>query len=77
MSLIMRKPYFVSCKQRRRRPAFTYIESDQHLCYLDSGTYTSLSLYLQNYKILASLPSLPGWNEPLLIANTEDKFSSN
>ena len=34
MSLVMRKPVFALCEQQRRRSAFTFAQSDQHLCCL-------------------------------------------
>ena len=34
MGFDVRKPVFGVCKQQRSRPACTYVQADQRLCYL-------------------------------------------
>ena len=44
MSLVMRKPVFALCQQRRRRSACASVQSDQRLCYLLLDSTISLGL---------------------------------
>ena len=41
MGLDARKPVFRVCEQQSCRPDCTYVQSDQHLCYLLSEKYSS------------------------------------
>ena len=47
MGLNPRKPDFAACEQQRRRQACTSAQSDQHLCYSNSGKYNSLTSSMQ------------------------------
>ena len=50
-----RKPAFGVCKQQRPKPAYTFVQSDQHPCYSFIGSYQTC--YEQNFNFLASLYS--------------------
>ena len=50
-------------------------KSDQHLCYLLSMKYNSLSCYVPKFNILASRCSSAGWIEPYLVEKIRDGFS--
>ena len=71
----MRKLAFVMCEQQRRRSACTSAQSDQHLCCLLPRLYNVSSLYIRNFKPLASFCGYAGRFESYLVENAEDRFS--
>ena len=72
------KPDFVACEHQRHRPACTFLQSDEHLCYmyLLSGKYSSQKCSMRNFNVLTSLCSWAGWFDLCMVGNSKDEFYS-
>ena len=67
----------INChRPHRRRPACTFPQTDQCLCYSLIGKYHIQPCYEGNFYFLASLSSWAGWFESHLAGNPEDRFLS-
>ena len=71
----VRKPNFVVYEQLRHQPACISTQSDQRLCYLLSGEYSSQNCSMLNFNIQVSLCSLARWFESYSSGDPEDRFS--
>ena len=49
MCLYERQAVFWVREQQRHRPACTFVQTDQHLCYLLFGKYHIQTFYKQNF----------------------------
>ena len=65
----------VACEQQRCRSAWVSMQSDQRLCYLQTGKSNSPTSSMQNFNIPASLCSWAGGFGAYLIRNLKNRFS--
>ena len=71
------KTCFAICKHQRHRSACASAQSDQRLCCLLPGQYTTSTCYIQKFKTLASFWSWAARFESELVRNPEDWFSGD
>ena len=60
---------------KKAQQACTFVQSDQHICHLQSRKYCFQPCSMRNFNILTCLCSWADWFEPYLVGNPEDKFS--